>query len=292
MSVSRLSHSMFLLMGLVYGYSASAQQSDPGYEMGVVKLADDLFVLRSLPAGPGDVTVLITDEGVLLVDDKFESDFERIVETVAQLTDRPIRYVVNTHLHSDHTGGNALMRMAGVTIIASTNTRRSFETYPELHDALPDVTTDTHVRLYVGGVPVDTYYFGPSHTNSDVVVHFPDHGVIAMGDMMATTGEWCLCGVHYYAGGSGLEWANSITNALSLDFDTVVTGHTGVTDRAGLEAYRDSIVREVDLLSELARQGRSRSDILIALEWDGNTPSYVQPLDRNVDEFLIEYRRQ
>ena len=94
-----------LLIGGVFALPSLAQDFPP-VEMEIIQLNDDMYVIHN-EFVPGNVTVLVTGEGVLLVDDKFEANFEEIVELVASVTDQPVRYVVNTHYHGDHSGSNA-----------------------------------------------------------------------------------------------------------------------------------------------------------------------------------------
>ena len=103
----------------VYGQGAGPQPS----KLDVVKLKDDLFVIHN-EVVPGNVTVLVTNEGVLLVDDKFAVDFDNIVAEVKKITPQPIKFVVNTHHHGDHSGGNAKMQGLNAQIITSEQSRR------------------------------------------------------------------------------------------------------------------------------------------------------------------------
>jgi glyoxylase-like metal-dependent hydrolase (beta-lactamase superfamily II) len=104
---------------------------------------------------------------------------------------------------------------------------------------LPNVTLENRLRLYVGGKRIEVHYLGRSHTNGDVVVLFPDHRVIAMGDMF-TFGDATPQLVDYAGGGSAVEWTKTVDGALALGFDTVVPGHGTVTTRQELQKFRTS----------------------------------------------------
>src|SRR6187455_3182050 len=107
-----------LLTALAGAYVYAQQFGTEPVKLDVVKLADDLFVIHN-DFVPGNTTALVTDEGVVLVDDKFEQDAPNILSLLKTVTNQPVKYVVNTHHHGDHSGGNARMQMAGAQLIAS-----------------------------------------------------------------------------------------------------------------------------------------------------------------------------
>ncbi|SVB08313.1 uncharacterized protein METZ01_LOCUS161167, partial [marine metagenome] len=95
---------------LTFLFLPSAHSQFPAVELEIIRVNDDMYVIHN-EFVPGNVTALITDEGVLLVDAKFEANYERMMELLGTVTDQPVRYVINTHYHSDHSGGNALFKM-------------------------------------------------------------------------------------------------------------------------------------------------------------------------------------
>jgi cyclase len=237
--------------------SAHAQFGSAPAELELVEVRDDIYVIHN-EAVPGNVTVLVTDGGALMVDNKYPIDYENMMALVRSVTDQPIKYVINTHFHSDHSGSNALMQAQGVQVIAADNAR--IKMIEDGQPGLPDITLDEHLRLFVGGVPVDAYHFGRSHTDGDVVVLFPDHGVISMGDMY-THGEGLPQLIDYAGGGSARAWTGTVDRVLMLDFDTVIPGHGVVTTRKALENFRDSTLRLQEMVRAMSRAGRSPADI-------------------------------
>jgi glyoxylase-like metal-dependent hydrolase (beta-lactamase superfamily II) len=202
--------------------------------------------------------VIVSDDGVALIDDKFANDHDGVMAQLAKITSQPVRYVINTHLHQDHTGGNAQMQALGAEVIASQNARRIMaETQSE---GLPDVVIDDYLRIYLGEMPIDLHYFGRGHTDGDIVVHLPEQRIVMMGDLFATWDPYVHL-IHYAAGGSVRDWSRSLERALALDFDVVIPGHSGVTDRAHLEKYLAETVRLQDMVREMNRAKRSRDDI-------------------------------
>jgi cyclase len=225
-------------------------------ELTTVKVRDNIYMIRS--GMSGNVTVLIADDGLLLIDDKFAMDHDGIMEHLKRITDKPVRYVINTHLHQDHTGGNARMQALGADVIASLNARLIMaETQNE---GLPNITIDDYARIYHGDMPVDLYYFGRGHTDGDVVIHLPTERIVVMGDLFATWEPYVHL-IHYAAGGSARDWSRTLERALQLDFDTVIPGHSGLTDRAHLEGYLAETARLQDMVRAMNRQRRSRDEI-------------------------------
>jgi cyclase len=246
-----------VLLGLTISAASMAQFGAAPAELELEKVSDEIYVITN-PLVPGNVTVLVTEGGVLLVDNKYDVDYDNIMSLVRSVTDQPVKYVINTHFHSDHSGSNALMQADGVQVIAADNARVKMIDVGQ--PGLPDITLTDHLRVYVGGVPVDAYWFGRSHTDGDVVVHFPQQRVVAMGDMF-THGEGLVQLIDYSGGGSARAWPKTIDGALGLSFDTVIPGHGTVTTRAMLEAFREDTVRVQEMVQQMIRAGRPATDI-------------------------------
>jgi glyoxylase-like metal-dependent hydrolase (beta-lactamase superfamily II) len=261
--------------------TAHAQGGFAAPEMTMSRVRDDIHVIRS--GASGNVTVLVADDGVALIDDKFEGDHEGIMRFVRSITDQPVRYVINTHLHQDHTGGNALMQALDADVIASENARRIMaETQSS---GLPNITLDAHMRLYLGDMPIDLHYFGRGHTDGDIVIHLPEERLVVTGDLFATWEPYVHL-IHYAAGGSARDWSRSLERALQLDFDTVIPGHSGVTDRATMEGYLAETIRLQDMVREMNRADRSREDIRAMLESEFGWSDFM--LEFGLDGIITE----
>jgi glyoxylase-like metal-dependent hydrolase (beta-lactamase superfamily II) len=237
---------------------ANAQFGTEPAKLDLIKVRDDLYVISN-PYVPGLVTALVTDEGVLLVDDKFEIDHDNIMAMLKTVTSQPVTFVINTHYHNDHSGGNAKLQALDAVAIASDQARARMIAANQ--SGLPNITVGDTAHLYVGGKPVEIHKVGRAHTDGDVVVLFPEHGVIATGDVF-TNGEGTSAQlVDHAGGGSAKEWPKAVDAALALDFDTVIPGHGIVATRADLQKYRDQTVRFSSLLSQMVAQGKSRAEI-------------------------------
>ena len=238
-----------------------AQFGNTPSKLNTIKITDDLFVIHN-DFVPGNTTALVTNEGVLLVDDKFEIDFPNIVGEVKTLTNQPIKYVVNTHHHGDHSGGNVKAQQMNANVVASEEARENMVDGKQ--PGLPVVVFEHHAHIYLGGKNVELYHFGRAHTNGDVVVYFPAQRTLSAGDMF-TFGDATPQLIDYAGGGSAKEWTPTLDSALQLDFDTVVPGHGVVTTKSEMRKFRDSTLRLRNRVHELVGQKKSRDEIAKAM---------------------------
>jgi glyoxylase-like metal-dependent hydrolase (beta-lactamase superfamily II) len=239
------------------GAYVHAQFGAAAAKLDLVKVKDDLYVIHN-DYVPGNTTALITNEGVVLVDDKFEIDSANILAELKKVTNQPVKYVINTHFHGDHSGGNAKLQALNAQVVASEAARQKM--VETKMPGLPNVTLENRLRLYVGGKRVEVHYFGRSHTNGDVVVLFPDHRVLAMGDMF-TFGDATPQLVDYAGGGSAVEWTKTVEGALGLDFDTVIPGHGVVTTKQEVRKFRDSTMSLRTKVHDMVAQKKSRAEV-------------------------------
>ena len=236
---------------------AYTQAPPTASKLDVVKLADNMYVIHN-DYVPGNTTALITNEGVLLVDDKFDVDGENIVAEVKKLTSQPIKFVVSTHYHGDHSGSNALMQKLGAKVVSSEAARKRMLEGKQPGPA--DVTIEQKGHIYLGGQTVDLYYFGRAHTDGDIVALFPAQRVLATGDTYANdpgTPEL----VDHPGGGSAAEWPKTLTKVLALDFDRAVPGHGTVASKAELAKFRDSTQRLSTRVRAMVRAKRSKAEV-------------------------------
>ncbi len=248
----------FALCAALPALSAHGQFGTTPAELSLIKLNEDMYAISNA-AAPGLVTALVTDAGVLLVDDKFEIDHDNMMTLLKSVTNQPVKYVINTHYHADHSGGNAQLQALSAIVVASDHA--SAKMVVTNQPGLPNVTAGGPMTIYIGSKTVEIHPVGPAHTNGDVVVLFPDHRVLASGDIFANGPGTSAQLVDYAGGGSAKAWPQALAQALELDFDTVVPGHGVVSTRADLEAYLERSRRFSATLSELTRKYKSRADI-------------------------------
>lgn len=263
--------------------AAFAQFGAGPAELDLVRVTDDVYVIHN-EFVPGNVTALITDDGVLLIDTKYAIDYDTVAAMLADVTDQPVRYVVNTHYHDDHSGANQLHQRLGATVLASENARLKMLN-ADRSEGLPNVTIEDSATIHLGDTSVLLYYLGRAHTDGDIVALLPDHGVLVTGDIYANdpgTPEL----VDYSGGGSAREWPRTLERALALEFDTVVPGHGTVASRADLVGFHDATVRLADMVQSMLRQGRPRADIDAMLRTEFNFADFH--IEGSLDGLLIE----
>jgi cyclase len=244
-----------LFLGL--GWFAYTQAPAPG-KLTLNKVKDDLYEIEG---DGGNVAAYITDEGVILIDDKFDQDHQGIVDQVKSVTNQPIKYIINTHYHQDHSGGNGKF-LPTAEVISTANARANILAQKQSNTNPPAVmpariTFTTETAVYLGGKEVRAIFMGRGHTNGDAVIYFPALRTIHTGDLMAGASPL----IDYNGGGSVVEWTKTLDNAMKLDFDTVIPGHGPVTNKAGLKTYRDNVEKLRNRVSGLLHEGKSQDDI-------------------------------
>lgn len=209
--------------------------------------------LYTISGSGGNVGVRVTTEGVILIDDKFPRNFAEIQELVSQVSDQPVRYVLNTHHHGDHSGGN--IEYINISeIIAHQNARDNMVRGNQ--DAPPRLVFTDQTAVYLGGVEVRAFYMGRGHTNGDAVIYFPDLQTVHGGDLLHTIAPF----IDYANGGSSKGWVSTMNNILSLDFDTAIPGHGDVMNRNDVVAFRNQMEAVRARMAELIRLGMAKNE--------------------------------
>ena len=235
-------------------------------------LRPGLFMVTG--AGANSI-VRVTSDGVILVDGKLpgEENYNALMAQIKSVTDKPVKYMIVTHHHADHTGNNDRFLAAGVKIIAQENLNKNLETYQfNPRPAKADITYDREYVVSLGGARAEVHHYGRSHTSGDSIVYFPDLKVVAMSDALTTTGQGPL--IDYAGGGSALEWLHVLDEVLKLDITGVIPGNGPILGPAYLRTYRMQLGTVVDRLTELVRKGVPKDQILMQLKTDdiGWTP--------------------
>jgi cyclase len=260
------------------------QTQKPARPLKIEKVKGDATSTLYMVSGDGgNVAFYATNEGVVLVDDMFYRDHDGMMAMIKSVTDKPLRYVINTHQHDDHAGGDALM-LPVAEVIAHKNVRANliahrtpyFEETPGTPIGLPRITFATEASVFLGGKEVRPHWFGRGHTSGDAVIYFPDLKVIHTGDLFLATGPG-RAGASVYPpgsnlfvdssqGGSLLEWTKTLDGALSLDFDTVIPGHGPLATKDDVVGFRAGVAAMQTRLTSLVRQGTSRENLAKIVE--------------------------
>ena len=253
--IARIS-ACFLFLALAW-IAYTQAQAPP--KLNINKIKDDLYEIEG---DGGNEAVYITDEGVILIDDKFDRDHQSIVDLVKSVTNQPIKYVINTHYHQDHSGGNTQF-LPTAEIISTAMARTNIVEHKQQGNVQPPpvsparITFTTEADVNLGGKEVRAIYMGRGHTNGDAVIYFPAIRTLHTGDLMAGASPL----IDYPGGGSVVEWTKTLDNALKLDFDTVIPGHGAVTTKAGLQTYRDNVAKMRDRVTGLIQEGKTQADV-------------------------------
>lgn len=269
---------MTLRRGVIVGFAALglpatavAQQSLDTVRVQVLPVSSGVSML--LGAG-GNIAVSYGDDGVFLVDDQYAPLNPKILAAVASLSQKPVRFVLNTHWHGDHTGGNEPLGKAGVLIVAHDNVRKRMSTEqfisafnlrqpPSPALALPVVTFTDAVTFHLNGDEVYAFHIPPAHTDGDAIVVFRRANVVHMGD---TFFKDRYPFIDLDTGGSLAGMIEAANRVLALcDGQTkIIPGHGALATRTDLESYRDMLVTARDRVAGLVREGKTVEQIVAA----------------------------
>jgi len=265
-----------LLGGLVAVVVAQTDFSK--IEIKTEKLADDVWVLYG--AG-GNIGLCSGPDGAMLVDDQFAPLSEKILAAVKAANDVPLRWVVNTHWHGDHVGGNEAMAAAGATLIAHDRVRQRMiegqdnkmfgrKVDPAPARALPLITFNDSTTLHVNGEDAVAFHVPPAHTDGDVVVWFPKANVVHMGDTFFSS-TYPIIDLESGGHIDGLIATSERVLPRIGDATKVIPGHGQVSDKAGLQRYHDMLVGVRAAVAKLVKQKKSVDDAVAAkptAPWD------------------------
>jgi cyclase len=249
---------------------ASAQDQDfSKVEVKTVPLAGSVSMLQG---SGGNIGVLVGPDGVLLVDDEYAPLVPKILAAVKQLSPKPVRFVVNTHWHGDHTGGNAPLGTDGAVIIAQDNVfkRLSTEQYnaflkksipaaPAI--ALPVVSFADSVTFHFDGEQVDVFHVVPAHTDGDAVLWFRKANVVHMGDVFFN-GMYPF--IDSGSGGSIDGMVAALDTVLQRidDGTKVIPGHGPVGSKADLKKFRDMLAAVRDRIRAAIQAGKTQDQVV------------------------------
>ena len=249
-----------LLAGFWFAYTQKAYTQNNGKQPPALKLNTVKPNLYEIEGDGGNVAVYVTGDGVIMVDDKYQQDYAEINRLVKSVTNQPIKYILSTHHHADHSGGNTKFAST-VEIISTVNAHNNIVEKKQSNapgDMVPARVTFTQEEdIFLGGKQVRAIYEGRGHTNGDAVIYFPALRTLHTGDLMAGTTPL----IDYPGGGSLAQWPATLDATMKLDFDTVIPGHGAVTDKAGLKTYRDNIAKEITRVRGLIRQGKTQDEV-------------------------------
>jgi len=252
----------------------------------IQQLKPDLYFVAGTG---GNVAAYVTSEGVILIDDMYERNYAEIVQQVRTVTPLPIRYVLNTHHHGDHAGGNVGAVADKITVIAHDNVLNNMTRLKQR--GMPSITYAQDTKVHLGGKEVRAAYYGRGHTNGDSVIYFPAERVVHTGDLFLKRVAPEFTPFFDYAnGGSMVEQVTVMDRILALDFDTAIPGHGPVSTRADVEKWRADLIALRDRLRGMLKQGASKADLEKVLIADYKWPAGGLALGQ-LDALIAEIRQ-
>lgn len=239
--------------------AAKAPQSDPApFSASLVKTG-----LYLISGGGANTLLRFSANGLILVDGKLPGNYPGLMSQVTKinkLSDLPLRVLIVTDHHDNHTGNDAQFLAAGVAIIAQQHVASRLSAPPPAASGpLPPVITfDKDYTLRLGGVEVQLLHFGAGRTDGDTVVYFPGQKVVAVGDLY-TPGT---PDVEYAAGGSLVNWPKVLDEVLKLDFDVVVPSSGPAISRSDLEEFKHKLETRTSRAEQLVKRGVDKDKLM------------------------------
>lgn len=262
-----------LALGVLPGHAQNLPNNFDKVEIRTSSLGHGVYMLTGQG---GNITIAVGDDGVIQVDDQFAPLHDRIKAAIDKASGgKPIKYLINTHFHPDHTGGNALFASDGAIIVAHQNLARRLEhgttngmngakTAPAEKTALPPrIYTTEGIQLMVKGQTAFVNHPKSAHTDTDSYVYFPVANVIATGDVVSLFRDRYVT-IDYANGGSINGIISTVETYLRLGDDQTkyVPGHGPLANRADLQSYHDLLVRVRDAVAAEVKVGKTEQQVL------------------------------
>jgi glyoxylase-like metal-dependent hydrolase (beta-lactamase superfamily II) len=258
---------------LALAFNATAQTPNfDAVQIKTTKVAHNIYMLEGQG---GNIGVSVGDDGVLLIDDQFAPLTVKVLDAIKAITDKPVRFLINTHYHWDHVGGNENLGKAGVLIVAHDNVYKRMATnqvvrimkqnippYPKA--ALPVVTYNDAVTYHINGDDITAYHIPPAHTDGDSIVRFHNANVVHTGDVFAS-GRYPFIDVENNNGSiKGIVGAMDKLIPTLDDFTKVIPGHGPVSTKRDVIAYRHMIHTIGTRVEQLVKQGKTLQQVIAA----------------------------
>lgn len=241
-----------------------AQQKDIVIEKH--KLTDQIYMLTGQG---GNIGLFIGDDGVFMIDDQFAPLTPKILATIKTITDKPVKYLINTHWHGDHTGGNANMKKQGAIIVSHENVRKRMSVDQMVRgkkkpaspkEALPIITFTEDMMFHLNGDDVLITHVHHAHTDGDAIVYFTKNNVIHMGD---TYFQGKFPFIDLDSGGSINGYIAAIEKVLLLanDETKIIPGHRNISNKKELQNYKKVLVKIRNAVQQEIDLGKSLNDV-------------------------------
>jgi cyclase len=278
---------------------AQGQQDFSKVEIKTTKLANNFYTLEGQG---GTIGVLAGPDGVFMVDDQFAPLTGKIVAAIKEISNQPIKFVVNTHVHGDHTGGNENLGKMGVTILARENVRnRLMHPAPAANGTpgvptpaagLPMITFNNLVTFHMDGEDVQLIPIPSAHTDGDTMVRFVNDDIIMTGDFYRSIQYPNIDRINGGSLNGMIDGLGQII-ARSGPNTKIIPGHGPMVDRNAVMAHRDMILAVRDRVAKLIEQGKSQDEVLAAkptADYDSRVPNSAETTQRFVTQLYAELK--
>ncbi|MDB5808354.1 MAG: fold metallo-hydrolase [Betaproteobacteria bacterium] len=263
---------LVVFLAVIYSVSAAAQADRfDKVEIKTTKLSQNVYLLEG---EGGNIGVSTGDDGVFVIDDQFAPLTARILAAIKTISDKPVRFLINTHWHFDHAGGNENLGKNGVVIVAQDNVRKRLaaktpidffkSTYgPTPAAGLPAITFKETVTFHLNGDQATAIHAPNAHTDGDSIIHFRNANVVHMGD---TYFNGLYPFIDTGTGGSVKGMIAAADRGLQLTDDTskIIPGHGPLSNKAELKAYRDMLASVSAKVTMLVKQKKTLAQVIAA----------------------------
>ncbi len=258
----------FILLMAISGF-AFGQQNFDTVKIQPVKIKENIYMLKG---SGGNIGLLTGKDGNLMIDDQFAPLSDKIKNAIGSIDTNPIRFLINTHIHGDHTGGNDNFQKMGVTILAQEHVRdrmtkeqvnKALNRTTPARDAaaLPVITFDDRIRLHLNGEDLDIFHVNEgSHTDGDAIIHFTKSNVFHTGDVFVRYGYPFI---DYSSGGSVNGFIIVLDKLLAMlnDQSVIIPGHGELATKADVKKFRDRMAEIRDSVAAALKKGKKPADI-------------------------------
>lgn len=248
--------------------SSLHSQNFDSVEIKTTRLTESIYMLEG---SGGNIGVLVGNDGIVIIDDQFAQLTEKIKKALAAISHKPVKFVINTHFHADHTGGNENFGGQGSIIVSHDNARKRlsadyfFEAMKETqkalsYEGLPEVTFADSITFHMNGETVHVFYAKNAHTDGDLIIHFKESNIFHTGDVFVRYG---FPFIDQGAGGSIDGMIKAIENLIAVtnDHSRIIPGHGDLSTRKDLVAYRDMLVTVSKRIADGIKQGKTLQQI-------------------------------
>lgn len=262
----------FFKLAFIFLFSTVLQLNAQGQQkikVETIKLTDQLYML--IGQG-GNIGVFVSDDGIFMIDDQYEHMSPKLMEAVAKISKQPIKFLLNTHWHGDHSGGNDNFNKEETVLVAHENVRKrmsteqfnkefSRKTPPSPANALPEITFTEDLTFYMGGETIMVFHLHDAHTDGDAMVYFPNNNVLHIGDVVFQ-GKYPFIDVS--SGGSVDGYIAAIKKALLLinDDTIIIPGHKAKTNKAELKEYLAMLEYVRAGVLEKIKEGKTEEEVV------------------------------